>query len=675
MSATNTISLKMSLSGIQAVESQLRGFTGKLASNLNAVRGAAAAAMAALGVGTIAHFTKEAINAADEAGKMAQKVGIAVEQLTAMQYAAKLADVDTGELAFAIKNLSQDMQKAGRGGEDVGQEILRLSDRFAQMRDGAAKTALAVDLFGRSGINMIPMLNQGGAAIRKQMEEAKAFGVVIGGTFSKNAESFNDNLTRMGMMFKGLFYEVAERLLPVLIKLQERFISFFSDIGARQFVAEALVGVFRNTALFLASMRQEFQQLALIFAEVKDAATGGKMDYDRWKKNSLESWQSYTRLVETLEKIGEQTDENTDAQDKNNKSLNDGVTLATKLASLQSRLKQLQGFGETTQFKGAEGRSAQVALLKDQLGIINQIREQPELNGAQMASGGLYSEKSIKILESQISLRKQEFEIQKQIRELTAQDSFGARLTENFDKMVESAGSVSRQVADAFTNTIGTAIDSISSGLTDAIMGAKTLGEAMRQVGRTILTEIISSIIRMGVQWVMTHILMRGAMILTSLIGSGLKKKETGETLAQEAIKAPALATNAASAAIGSYGAAAVVGAVLAIAALGAIIGFAMGGFREGGYTGGGGVNEVAGVAHRGEFVFSAPAVNRIGLGNLEAMHNGSAAPGGASGVAGSNVNVAFMRDHSDYRQWLMSGEGKKTIVDIVSGSRRQIGI
>lgn len=252
-------------------------------------------------------------------------------------------------------------------------------------------------------------------------------------------------------------------------------------------------------------------------------------------------------------------------------------------------------------------------------------------------------------------------------------NSFFDQFTTRITALRDQFGTVAQSVAATFTNTIGTAIDSITNGLTDAIMGAKSLGEAMRQVGRTILTEIVSSIIRMGVQWVMTHILMRGAMILTSAIGSGLKKKETGETLAQEAIKAPALATNAASASIGSYGAAAVVGAILAVAALGTVLAFAMGGFREGGYTGSGPSNQVAGAVHRGEFVFSAPAVDRIGLGNLEALHSGS--PLQAASTGESNVNVVFVNDQAHLREFLKSNEGRAVIIDMVSRNKRQMGI
>lgn len=60
-------------------------------------------------------------------------------------------------------------------------------------------------------------------------------------------------------------------------------------------------------------------------------------------------------------------------------------------------------------------------------------------------------------------------------------------------------------------------------------------------------------------------------------------------------------------------------------------------GWQSGGYTGSGPRNQIAGDVHRGEYVMSAPAVQRIGLPNLEALHRG----GGTSvgGDRGRAVN------------------------------------
>ena len=87
---------------------------------------------------------------------------------------------------------------------------------------------------------------------------------------------------------------------------------------------------------------------------------------------------------------------------------------------------------------------------------------------------------------------------------------------------------------------------------------------------------------------------------------------------------------------IGTLGAAAVAAPGFIGAAEAMSLGLAA--FDTGGYTGPGGVHESAGIVHKGEYVFSQAAVNRIGVPVLDAMHN-NAGGGGAAGAAGAAVS------------------------------------
>ncbi|WP_137153491.1 hypothetical protein [Rhizobium sp. FKL33] len=60
-------------------------------------------------------------------------------------------------------------------------------------------------------------------------------------------------------------------------------------------------------------------------------------------------------------------------------------------------------------------------------------------------------------------------------------------------------------------------------------------------------------------------------------------------------------------------------------------------GWANGGYTGDGGKYQPAGVVHRGEYVMSAQAVRRIGVGNLEAAHRSALKGFASGGYVGSN--------------------------------------
>jgi lambda family phage tail tape measure protein len=92
-----------------------------------------------------------------------------------------------------------------------------------------------------------------------------------------------------------------------------------------------------------------------------------------------------------------------------------------------------------------------------------------------------------------------------------------------------------------------------------------------------------------------------------------------------------------------------------------------MHGFAEGGYTGDGGKHETAGVVHRGEFVFSAAAVDRIGVDNLGALHSGAAMAGGGGRSGGTNVHNAVYFDQSKMVEALSRSDAhEKYIVDVM---------
>lgn len=100
-------------------------------------------------------------------------------------------------------------------------------------------------------------------------------------------------------------------------------------------------------------------------------------------------------------------------------------------------------------------------------------------------------------------------------------------------------------------------------------------------------------------------------------------------------------------------------------------------GYMEGGFTGSGPRNEVAGQVHRGEFVWSAPAVESVGLGNLQAMHDSAVSGVGVkSAGSGGNVNVAFISSAAERREWLRKDpEVRKILIDLVTGAKQEIGL
>ncbi|MBI1955222.1 MAG: phage tail tape measure protein, partial [Acidobacteria bacterium] len=76
------------------------------------------------------------------------------------------------------------------------------------MPDDATKTALSLNPLGRSGKELLPLLNLGGAGLREMRQEASEFGRVIDERTFRAAEHFRDNLTRLRGAVEGLAFNV-----------------------------------------------------------------------------------------------------------------------------------------------------------------------------------------------------------------------------------------------------------------------------------------------------------------------------------------------------------------------------------------------------------------------------------------------------------------------------------
>lgn len=201
-------------------------------------KGLLAAGAAAIGTSAaIAVLVQESADYIDKIGKQAQMIGMTTEELSSYALVAKLSDITTEEFGQSVSLLSKKMTEAASGSEsanaafqalgisvkdshgkmkastDVLEEI---ADKFASTKDGAEKTAAALDLMGRAGTKMIPLLDGGAEEIRKIREEAEAMGLVFSKSAFDAAQRFNDSQTRIQQSLVGLRNKISETIIAMI---------------------------------------------------------------------------------------------------------------------------------------------------------------------------------------------------------------------------------------------------------------------------------------------------------------------------------------------------------------------------------------------------------------------------------------------------------------------------
>lgn len=257
---------------------------------------AAAGAAAAVGLSAL---IKSSIDGADNLNDLSKASGVSVESLSALGYAAKLSGTDMDSLAIGMKKLSNAAYDAAKGNKAAAdtfktlgvnvknadgslrstEEILfDVADVFSKYEDGAAKAALAQDLFGKSGTELIPFLNQGRDGIKELTDEAARFGIVISQETASAADEFNDNLERLRSATSGLGAQLSAKLLPSLVKVTDQFVDFAKNGDAVSGVADRIDAAFKLVADIGSRVAETFvdvgSALGAIAAAAVQAATG-----------------------------------------------------------------------------------------------------------------------------------------------------------------------------------------------------------------------------------------------------------------------------------------------------------------------------------------------------------------------------------------------------------------
>lgn len=256
------------VAGMDAAERRSQKWRKQVEKDAKMAGKALAAAAVAAGAGLTALVAAQ-IKEADQARKTAQAIGVSTEAYTALSFAASQSGISQTQLSSGLGRLNRSILEASEGvatyvdafsalGISVknadgtlrtAESVLGgLAERFSVMPDGVEKSARAMELLGRSGAAMIPMLNSGADGIEALVGQAEALGLVISDKTAREAELFNDSLAVMASVSTGLGRQIAANLLPQLSVLAGQMADSATESGALAVMAENVAEAIRAVA-------------------------------------------------------------------------------------------------------------------------------------------------------------------------------------------------------------------------------------------------------------------------------------------------------------------------------------------------------------------------------------------------------------------------------------------
>lgn len=337
--------IEFSIKAIDDFSANLKKATGELSGVEKAMIAAAAAGAAYAGL----RLAQQSLDNADAMGAAALKANMAVEEYSALAYVASQSNTELGSMTTGIRMLNKAMaegerteagfalQSLGIASRDANGELrptidvlYDMSDAFMTSSNDANKTEYAMRILGKSGVEMVPFLNQGSASMKNMMSQAQQLGLVITDDFANSADAVNDNLSTLSQVVGGSVNVAMATLSPTIEAVTGRLVDLATTgnvakeagetiatamqllmsagigvVGAFKTVGDMLGGIFASIAL---AAQGEFRQAwAALDATGNDVAANITTTFTEvgkvWDENAQAADRSAARQVGALRNI------------------------------------------------------------------------------------------------------------------------------------------------------------------------------------------------------------------------------------------------------------------------------------------------------------------------------------------------------------------------------------
>ncbi len=216
--------------GLQKAEQRLKAF-GEGVRSVGLKLGAlGSAAMTFLG-GTVKAF----VDTGDALDEMSARTGVSVETLSELGWAADLAGADLETLETGLRKMQKVVTEAATGSKSATEALARLglsvtdlvnlnpeqqfkliADRLSKVQDPTLRAALAMEVFGKSGTRLLPLLADGAKGLEEYQRKARELGLTVSTETAKDAAALADTLDTLWRVLKQSAFTIGAALAPTI---------------------------------------------------------------------------------------------------------------------------------------------------------------------------------------------------------------------------------------------------------------------------------------------------------------------------------------------------------------------------------------------------------------------------------------------------------------------------
>jgi len=235
--------------------------------------------MTALGGAVVAPMFASAMafaNVGSALNDMSKRTGVATEALSVLQFAAEQTGTDMGSVEGALKKMQKAIFAASDGSKEAAdalamvgltasdlaglsadEQMGKIADGLMAIQDPGVRAAVAMQIFGKSGTAILPMLEGGAAGMAAFADEAKRLGLVMDSETAAKADALGDAVDSLKASMKMAFIQVGSAIAPILTELARNLAMISASVGVfirdnQEMVVAAAGSAVKFTALGVA---------------------------------------------------------------------------------------------------------------------------------------------------------------------------------------------------------------------------------------------------------------------------------------------------------------------------------------------------------------------------------------------------------------------------------------
>lgn len=545
--------IEFRLEAVDQFSAQFKKLLGTLGTVGKGILAVGAAASAAAG-GMLA-IAKYAANLQDEIDALSEKLGLSVKYLSEMRHVAEQMDVPIGSFNTGLQYLTRNIGEATNGNALLAREFAQLgistrdatgriktveeimpqlADKFKGMSSDAERARVAMALMGRGGTEMIPMLRGGSEAINKLRQDAEFLGVSMNRQATANASLMNDQINRFKQAMRGGIMATGNELIPIFTGIFNKIANWIAEnresfrrfgqiaataligiIVAVQMLWEGLVELWKNIKAaglkfmdalgiepgeIMATINRAIKIIVagvriivVAFTEAGQLAWNNFVELAKWAFNNVKAIFGKGKFVSAQDLFGTLAENTKKAMDKVSgvvsdswKTINDDskgpvAAIADALGgsnftdNFKKRMEEMRKQLTMTATLGREEakKTAEMSLLERYKQHMNNLSMMQEENTARIFYAQSWQQAA--------SLGMQQWLLQQQ--------------------------NTAQQVAALMTQVMNSTVQGIGNAVAQAVVYGQKLSDLMKTLLKQIAAEIISTIVRIGVQQVITSMI------------------------------------------------------------------------------------------------------------------------------------------------------------------------